>query len=302
MTASHLQPTPEVAAALSAGTPVVALESTLVSHGLPPPHNLDTAWAAEQAVRDAGAVPATIAVLDGQLHIGLDQTGMERLAKEPGMAKLSRRDLPLVLAAGKSGATTVAATMIAARAAGIRVFATGGIGGVHPGAEETFDISADLAELARTDTVVVCSGAKAILDLPRTRELLETLGVPVVGYRTDWLPGFWTTASALAVDWRIDEPSEIAGILEARKQLDLHGGVLLCNPVPAAQALDQEQVDSWIAQANKAAQADSIVGQALTPYLLAKVAELSGNTTLKTNIALIVSNAGVAGAVARFAC
>ncbi len=288
----------EVTAALSADLPVVALESTLISHGLPAPHNLQTAHNAQRAVRDAGAVPATIAVIDGVLRVGLDDKQLDRLASDKAVTKLSRRDLPWAIASKACGTTTVAATIIAAQKAGIKVFATGGIGGVHRGLAQTLDISADLAELARGDILVVCSGAKAILDLERTHELLETLGVAVLGYRCDFMPGFWTKDTKLPVDRRIDELGELAAIDTCRRELGITSGMLLCNPVPAEHELDAVVVDGWIAAALAAARAANVHGKKITPYLLADVAKQSDGKTLKSNIALIVANAQLAAQAA----
>ena len=296
----HFQIAPEVAEALASSGAVVALESTLIRYGLPAPHNLRTAHASAQAVRAAGAIPATVGVIDGVLHVGLDDTQLERLANDPQVAKLSRRDLPLALASGGCGTTTVAATMIAARRAGISVFATGGIGGVHRKVEQTLDISADLAELPRSNILVVCSGAKAILDLAHTRELLETLGVSVLGYRCDFMPGFWTRATTLAVDQRIETLSELVPLLACRRELGIASGMLLCNPVPRGHELDPAQVDRWIAAALDAGAANAVSGKNLTPYLLNEIARQSDGKTLDTNIALIIANAklGAEAAVA----
>lgn len=298
MTNNHLTIDPEVQTALAAKQPVVALESTLISHGLPAPHNIETALAAEQAVRAGGAIPATIAVIAGELRIGLDKAALELLASAQDVAKLSRRDLALCIAQGRTGATTVAGTMIAAHAAGIQVFATGGIGGVHPGAELSFDVSADLAELARTPLLVVCSGAKAILDLARTRELLETLGVSVLGYRSDFLPGFWSHATELPVDQRIDDLSELAAIVTTRQELRITSGMLLCNPLPPDRAIAPATIAGWVKQAQTNADQAGIAGKDLTPYLLAEISQLSDGVTLKTNIELIVANAGLAATAA----
>ncbi len=291
---------PEVAAALADGAPVVALESTLIAHGLPWPRNFDTALALEAEVRAAGAVPATIAVLDGRAAVGLDAAQIERLARAgAGLAKLSRRDLAWALAGGASGATTVAATMVIAAWAGIRVFATGGIGGVHRGAATSFDISADLQELARTPVAVVCSGPKAILDLGLTREYLETHGVPVIGYRTDRLPAFYCADSGLSVDHRLDEPEQIAALMRAQWESGLGGGIVVAVPVPAPHALPRERVGSAIELALTEAHERAIVGKALTPFLLARLNDLTGGATLASNTALVLNNARVAAAVAR---
>ncbi len=288
----------EVRAALSAGLPVVALESTIISHGMPHPQNLETARAVEAVVREYGAVPATVAVLDGKIHVGLDTEALERVATEPGVQKVSRRDLPVVLSRRLTGATTVAATMIAANLAGVRIFATGGIGGVHRGGESSLDVSADLAELARTDVAVVCAGAKAILDLPRTLEYLETRGVPVLGYRTDDFPAFYTRDSGLSVDARLDSPAEVAAALRTKWDLGLAGGVLIANPVPEGDAMPRADIDGAIGRALGEAEAQRISGKDVTPFLLARVAELTEGASLRTNIALVKHNARVAAQIA----
>ncbi|CAO3418214.1 pseudouridine-5'-phosphate glycosidase [Azospirillum endophyticum] len=294
-----LLPTPEIADALAAKRPVVALESTVISHGMPYPQNLETARALEAEVRAAGAVPATIAVMDGRIRVGLDDGALERLATAgPTARKLSRRDLPIAVATGAIGATTVAATMIGARLAGISVFATGGIGGVHRGAETSFDISADLDELARTSVCVVCAGAKSILDLPKTLELLETRGVPVLGFGTDEFPAFYSRRSGLPVDHRCDNAKEVADILRAKWQLGLEGGVLLANPIPAADELDSDVMESAVAQALADAESRKIRGKDITPHLLAALERITGGRSLTANIALIRNNARVAAEVA----
>ena len=291
---------PEVAAALAAGRPVVALESTIISHGMPWPQNLETALRVEAEVRRGGAVPATVAIVRGRLKAGLQRTQIEAFAREgPAVHKASRRDIPFLLARGETGATTVAATMIVAALAGIRVFATGGIGGVHRGAAETFDISADLQELARTSVAVVCAGAKAILDLKLTLEYLETHGVPVIGYRTDELPAFYSRSSGLPVDRRLDTPDEIAAVLRAKWRTGLEGGVLVANPIPPEHEVPHEQIDGLIAQALHEAGEQGIDGALLTPYLLDRVSELSGGGSLAANIELVLNNARLATAVAR---
>lgn len=290
--------TPAVADAIQRRRPVVALESTIISHGMPYPENLATARQVEAVVSEAGAVPATIAVLDGRIRVGLTGGDLERLARGPHVAKLSRRDLPVALATGGIGATTVATTMIAARMAGIPVFATGGIGGVHRGAESSFDISADLEELARTDVCVVCSGAKSILDLPKTLEYLETRGVPVLGFGTADFPAFYTRTSGLAVDHRCGSAEEVARIMAVKWRMGLGGGVLLANPVPAENAADPAAIAAAIATALDDAAQRNVQGKDATPFLLARVAELTGGDSLKTNIALICDNARVAAAVA----
>jgi pseudouridine-5'-phosphate glycosidase len=288
----------EVADARAEGRGIVALESTVIAHGLPAPQNLETAAAMEDAVRQAGAVPATVALCEGRIRIGLTEAERARLADPAERpAKASRRDLAALLAAGALGATTVAATMICARAAGISVFATGGIGGVHRGAETSFDISADLTELARTPVLTVASGAKSILDLPKTREVLETAGVPVLGWRTDRFPAFHSRDSGLLLDRRLDEAAAVAETARLHWALGL-GGLLLCNPVPEDAALRPEEVSAWLAEAERAAAADDVTGPAITPYLLDRLARASGGRTLIANRALLIDNARVGGAVA----
>lgn len=300
----HLQVHPDVAAALAAGRPVVALESTIISHGMPWPQNAQTALRVQAAVRDAGAVPATTAVIDGRLCAGLDDGQIERLARAgTATPKASRRDLPLLIAQGRSGTTTVAATMIIAAAAGIRVFATGGIGGVHRGAAQTMDISADLLELARTPVAVVCAGAKSILDLPLTLEVLETHGVPVLGYRTEVLPAFFCRDSGLKLDARLDSPAEIAAVMQAQWGSDQvgglrGGGLLVCNPIPEAHALPRAVVDAAIDSALADAARQGIAGKAVTPFLLARVNALTGGDSLAANVALVLDNARLAAAIA----
>ena len=292
----RLSPTPEVAAALAEGRPVVALESTVISHGMSYPKNLETAKALEDAVRAEGAVPATVAVLDGRIRVGLDGDGLERLARGgTSVMKLSRRDLPVALATGVPGATTVAATMIAARMAGIAVFATGGLGGVHRGAETSFDVSADLDELARTS---VCAGAKSILDLPKTLEVLETRGVPVLGLGTDAFPAFYSRNSGLPVSHRCDNVHEVAAILRAKWDLGLEGGVVLANPIPEADALDGAVMEQAIAQALKDAETHGITGKSVTPFLLAALERITGGRSLAANMALIRNNAVTAARLA----
>lgn len=299
MTHELLDIHPEVAAALANRQAVVALESTIISHGMPWPQNTETALAVEAEVRSHGAVPATIAVVDGRLKAGLARDEIERLGRAGHtVAKVSRRDLPVVVARGGTGATTVAATMIVAALAGIRVFATGGIGGVHRGAETTFDISADLQELARTPVAVVCAGAKSILDLRLTLEYLETHGVPVLGYRTDRLPAFFCRDSDFGVDARLDEAADIARVMHAKWALGLGGGLVVANPIPPAHALLRETVDRVIEQALADAQAQGISGKAITPFLLARVNELTGGESLAGNIQLVLNNARLAAAIA----
>jgi pseudouridine-5'-phosphate glycosidase len=290
---------PEVAAALVDGRPVVALESTIISHGMPWPQNVETALAVEAEVRAHGAVPATIAILDGRLKAGLAHDEIERLGRSgPEVAKVSRRDIPILVARAGTGATTVAATMIIAALAGIRVFATGGIGGVHRGAQTSFDISADLQELARTSIAVVCAGAKSVLDLGLTLEYLETHGVPVIGYRSDTLPAFYSRDSAFSVDARLDEPAEIACVMKAKWDLGLSGGLVVANPIPAQHALPREVIDHAIEQALADARAQGIGGKSATPFLLARVNALTGGDSLASNIQLMLNNARLAAAVA----
>ncbi len=298
MTALPLQMSSEVATARAEGRPLVALESTIITHGMPFPQNLETARRVEAAVRDGGAVPATIAVLDGTLHIGLDPERLETLAKTPDALKLSRADMAVAMARGQTGATTVAATMIAARAAGIGVFATGGIGGVHRGAELSFDISADLQELAQTPVTVVAAGAKAILDLPKTLEVLETLGVPVLCYRSDAFPAFWMTDSGLPAPVRVESAAEIARAHAMRAALGLPGGQLVANPIPEADALPAELILPVIDAALAEAAAQGIAAKAVTPFLLARIFEATGGRSLTANIALVLNNARLAAAIA----
>jgi len=299
VTAPALVLSEEVAAALAAGEPVVALESTIVTHGMPRPANLETARAVAAAIRAEGAVPATVAVIDGALRVGLSEDALADLAGRAHVAKLSRADLAQCLATGGTGATTVAATMIAARAAGIDVFATGGIGGVHRGVETTFDVSADLHELARTPVTVVCAGAKAILDLPRTFELLETLGVPVFAVGQDSLPAFWSRDAGLPAPLRADSPAEIARAAAMRAALGLEGGQLAALPVPAADEIPAERLAPLIAQAQAEAQAAGIAAKAVTPFLLDRLGALTGGATLSANIALVRNNARFAARLAR---
>ncbi len=291
---------PEVAAALAAQAPVVALESTLISHGMPWPQNAQTALALHDDVRAAGAVPATIAVLDGRLAVGLSADQIDRLARlGPQAHKTSRRDLALLVARRGTGATTVAATMWIAALAGIRVFATGGIGGVHRGAATSFDVSADLQELARTPVAVVCAGVKAILDIGLTLEYLETHGVPVLGYRCDRLPAFFSRDSDFAVDARVDSPAELAALLQAHWALGLGSGLVIANPIPAAVAMPRDQIDAAIARALDEAREQGVSGKAVTPFLLQRVNALTGGQSLASNIALVRHNARLAAAVAR---
>jgi pseudouridine-5'-phosphate glycosidase len=290
---------PEVAAALAEGRPVVALESTIISHGMPWPQNAETAFAVEAEVRAHGAVPATIAVIDGRLKAGLDRAQIERLGREgQAVMKASRRDLAALVARRGTGATTVAATMLIAARAGIRVFATGGIGGVHRGAETSFDISADLQELARTPVAVVCAGAKSILDLGLTLEYLETHGVPVIGHGTDRLPAFYCRDSGFGVDLRLDDPAEIARVMQAGWALGLDSGLVVANPIPEAHALPRERIDAAIAQALAEAEGQGIAGKAATPFLLSRVSALTGGESLAANIQLVLNNARLGSAIA----
>lgn len=290
-----IQLSPEVAAAREAGRPVVALESTIIAHGMPWPQNLETAREVEDVIRAEGAVPATIAVIGGRIRVGLTDAELQQLAQAPDAMKLSRRDLPYAIATGRLGATTVAATMICAHLAGIEVFVTGGIGGVHRGGAESFDISADLQELARTPVAVVCAGAKSILDLALTLEYLETHGVPVLSIGQDNFAAFFTPDSGLKADFRMDDAATQARFIRAKWALGLDGGVVVSNPVPAAQAMPREEIDAITAQALAEAQAQGIQGKAITPFLLARIKALTGGRSLATNIALVRNNA-VAGA------
>lgn len=289
---------PEVADALRAGRPVVALESTLITHGLPHPANVETALAMEAAVRSAGAVPATIAILGGKITVGLTRAEVERLGTLPAGAvrKCSRRDLPIAVARGEDAATTVAGTMIVAAWAGVRVFSTGGIGGVHRGAP--FDVSADLLELGRSPVAVVCSGAKSILDLPLTLEVLETHGVPVIGLGTDTLPAFYSRSSGLPVDVTVASPAEAAAIIAAARRLGAKHGLLITVPVPAADELPADRVEAAIQQATAEAAAQSVTGKRVTPFVLKRVAELTGGESRRANVALLINNARTGGEIA----
>lgn len=289
----------EAQAAIAAGQPVVALESTIVTHGMPWPRNVATARALEAQVRAQGATPATIAVIAGRVHIGLDDAQLDCLGEAGGVMKLSRADLAFALAAGRHGSTTVAATMICAELAGIRVFATGGIGGVHRGAETSFDISADLDELAKTDVAVVCAGAKALLDLPKTLEALETRGVPVVCYGVDRFPAFWSRQSDLPAPLRLDTPAQIARLIEMRRALGLRGGVLIANPIPEEAEIPWAEMAGHVEQAVMEARSQGVVGKAVTPFLLARVLALTQGQSLASNVALILNNARLAAALAR---
>jgi len=294
----YLRVAPAVAAALVAGQPVVALESTVIAHGLPRPANVEVALALEAAIHAEGATPATIALLDGQIVIGLSDEEIARLGEEPGVWKASMRDLAAALARHATAATTVAGTLACATLAGVRVFATGGIGGAHRGAASSFDISADLPELARAPIVTVCAGAKAILDLPLTLEYLETQGVPVIGYQTDELPAFYTRQSGLRVPHRADSAAEVAAIASTQWRSGLGGGLLVTVPIPQQYALSQAQADAAVGQALAEAAAGAIAGPRLTPWLLARVAELTGGESVAANRALLLNNATVAARIA----
>ncbi len=295
----YLDIAPEVQKALEEGKPVVALESTIISHGMPYPKNVETALLVEQTIRDNGAVPATIAIIGGRLKAGLSRDEIEYLGKTGrGVAKASRRDLPALVARGADGATTVTTTMIIAHMAGIKIFATGGIGGVHRGAETTMDISADLEELAQTPVMVVCAGAKSILDLGLTLEYLETHGVPVIGYGTEELPAFYTRHSGFAVDYRVDSPEELAAMFAAQRGLGYAGGMLVTNPIPEEYSMDKAVIDAAIETALAEAKANGIHGKETTPFLLAKVVELTGGNSLESNIQLVLNNARLAAKTA----
>ncbi|GAL18771.1 pseudouridine 5'-phosphate glycosidase [Vibrio maritimus] len=303
MLEKYLDIQPEVAQALAENKPVVALESTIISHGMPYPRNVETALTVEATIRESGAIPATIAIIKGRLKVGLDKEQIEYLGKAgKAVTKVSRRDIPFMVAGQKDGATTVAATMILAEMAGIRVFATGGIGGVHRGAQETFDISADLQELANTNVAVVCAGAKSILDLALTREYLETQGVPVIGYQTDSLPAFYTRESEHGIDYRLDTAEEIAIALKAKWEMNLAGGAVVANPIPEQYAMPVETINSAIEQALAEADEQGIAGKESTPFLLARVCELTGGNSLDSNIQLVLNNARLGAAIAAEYC
>jgi len=295
----YLDITPEVQEALDSGKPVVALESTIISHGMPYPQNVETARRVEEIVRENGAVPATIAIIGGRLKAGLTPEELEYFGKT-GMAikKASRRDVPFIVAKGIDGATTVASTMIIAELAGIKLFVTGGIGGVHRGAETTFDISADLQELAKTNVAVVCAGAKSILDINLTLEYLETNGVPVVGFGTDEFPAFYTPRSGFGVDYRVDDPAELAKAIKTKWDLGLNGGMVIANPIPEKFAMDHDTITNAIEQALVEAKEQGIKGKESTPFLLGKVKELTGGTSLESNIELVFNNARVGTKIA----
>ena len=300
MQSPYLDIHPEVKQALDQGKPVVALESTIISHGMPYPQNVETALMVEQTIRDEGAVPATIAMIGGRCKAGLTADEIEYFGKKgTAIAKASRRDMAALIARGEDGATTVTTTMIIANMAGIKVFATGGIGGVHRGAQQTFDISADLEELAHTAVCVVCAGAKAILDLPLTLEYLETHGVPVIGYGTKELPAFYSRHSGLQVDYRMDTPEEIARTLKTQQELGFAGGMLVANPIPEADAMDDTAINEAIGQALREAEEQGIRGKETTPFLLARVKDLTGGDSLAANIRLVCNNAKVAARIAK---
>ena len=289
----------EVRVAVAENRPVVALESTIISHGMPYPQNVETALSVEATVREHGAVPATIAIIQGKLFVGINHDQITYLGKKGlSVNKASRRDLPVVLARGDDGATTVATTMIGAAMAGIHVFATGGIGGVHRGAQSTMDISADLEELARTDVTVVCAGAKSILDLGLTLEYLETKGVPVIGYQTDELPAFYCRDSGFGVDYRLDTPMEIAAAIRAKQVAGLTGGMLITNPIPEAYAMPQSQMSACIDQAISIASSNGIKGKAITPFLLDQIKTLTEGKSLASNIQLVLNNARLGAKIA----
>ena len=295
----YLSVAPEIAEAIAQGKPVVALESTILSHGMPYPQNVEFAHKVEEIVRAEGAIPATTAIMGGKLKVGLNADELLVMCKAEGVGKVSRRDVAVYLATGMTGATTVATTMIIASMAGIRFFATGGIGGVHRGAETTMDISADLEELAQTPVMVVCAGAKSILDLGLTLEYLETKGVPVIGYGTGELPAFYTRKSGFSVDYRVDSPEELAEMFRAQRGLEFKGGMLVTNPIPEEYSMDKEVIDKAIEQALAECKAQGVHGKETTPFLLARVVELTGGDSLESNIQLVLNNARLA---ARTAC
>ena len=295
----YLDLSPEVAEALAVGKPVVALESTIISHGMPYPQNVETALRVEQTIREGGAVPATIAVIGGRLKAGLTGDQIEYLGRKGrDVIKASRRDLPVLVARGEDGATTVTTTMIIAAMAGIKVFATGGIGGVHRGAETTMDISADLEELAKTPVMVICAGAKSILDLGLTLEYLETKGVPVIGYGTEELPAFYTRRSGFKVDYRIDTPEELAAAFRTKLEMGLEGGMLVTNPIPEEYSMDPDRINAAISEALAEAAAQGIHGKETTPFLLARIKDITGGDSLASNIQLVLSNARLAARTA----
>lgn len=285
--------------AMKNGKPVVALESTIISHGMPYPQNVETALKVEEIIKNEGAVPATIGIIDGECVVGMTADEIEEFGKRKGIAKVSRRDLPVIIAKKAWGATTVATTMIIAAHAGIKVFVTGGIGGVHREAQQTFDISADLDEFARTNVCVVCAGAKAILDLPLTLEYLETKGVPVLGYQTKELPAFYTRTSGLSVDYQVDSPEEIAAIMKAKWDMKLDGGLVIANPIPEEFSMDPAVINKAIDEALEEAKKQNIKGKDTTPFLLAKVKEITGGESLDSNIQLVFNNAKLGARIAK---
>lgn len=292
----------EVKKALEENRPVVALESTIISHGMPYPKNVETALNVEKIIRENGAVPATIGIIDGVGVVGMTNEEIELFGSRKGIEKVSRRDLPVICANKMWGATTVATTMILANMAGIEVFVTGGIGGVHHGAQETFDISADLQELAHTNVTVVCAGAKAILDLPLTLEYLETFGVPVLGYKTKELPAFYTRKSGLEVDYKMDTTQEIANVIKTKREMKLDGGVLIANPIPEEYAMDENEMNKAIDEALEEAHKLGIKGKETTPFLLAKIKDITGGTSLDANIELVYNNAKIGSLIAKDLC
>ena len=302
MTSLPIQFSPEVQAAKDAGTAIVALESTIITHGMPYPQNVETARMVEADVRSEGATPATIAVLNGVIHVGLTDDELESLGQAQNVAKLSRADMAVCVATGGTGATTVAATMIAAHLAGIKVFATGGIGGVHRGAEQTFDISADLLELAQTPVTVVAAGPKAILDIPKTLEVLETQGVPVIAYGQDALPAFWSRASEFTAPLRLDSAEDIAAAAAMRAEMNIPGGQLVANPIPADDEISVDEITPYIEHALSEAEAKGIAAKQVTPFLLQRMFELTNGRSLTANIALVRNNARLAAQIARALC
>jgi pseudouridylate synthase len=298
MMKQYLTYTEEVQHALEHHLPIVALETTIISHGMPYPQNIQMAKEVEEIIRKNGAVPATIGIMNKKVKIGLNEQELEEFATNPEVEKVSRRDFPYILSSGKVGATTVAATMIAAQLAGIEIFATGGIGGVHRDGEVTWDVSADLTELSQTNVAVVCAGAKSILDIGRTLEYLETQGVPVVGYQCDDFPSFYARESGYKVDFRLDTPEAVAAMLNTKWNLGLEGGVVVANPVPETDAMEHKEIEKVIVQALEEAKAKGITGKNVTPFLLDRVKQLTGGQSLETNIALVKHNAEVASKIA----
>lgn len=295
----RLRVSKEVKHALENNLPVVALESTIISHGMPYPKNVETALLVEKTIRDNGAIPATIGIIEGECIVGLSAEEIELFGKRKGIAKVSRRDLPIITSKNMWGATTVATTMIIAALAGVKIFVTGGIGGVHRGVEDTMDISADLQELARTNVCVICAGAKAILDLPRTLEYLETMGVPVLGYGVEELPAFYSRESGLKVDYRVDSGLEVAKILKEKWDMNLNGGVLVTNPIPHEYSYDFKEMEKIIDKAMVEMRKQGIKGKDTTPFLLAYIKELTGGNSLESNIALVLNNAVVGAGIAK---